>query len=172
MGKLHSAEPFCTCRDWRGAFPGRDLRSCSPRENVKLLFERKFRTIALCFFEEFCRTILLTVSARSKLGQGVSCLCPEIFSNGDDHSSLFLYGQLVDGLAEVGWEKGSIIEACKIEFHSFVQEQPQLEHHSTTKRLDVGNILAYFSQQTGFQSCRYLFRVGSVLLGDANHCNQ
>ena len=78
---------------------------------------------------------------------------------GDDHSAFFLHGQLLDGLVECGGKKGSNVEACKAEFQSFVREQRQLERHSTRKRPDVGNILAYFAHRTGFQSRRHLFRV-------------
>ena len=119
---------------------------------------KEFRSNARRFLEEFCSTILSTVATRSKLGQGVSCFCPEIILGGDDHSAFFLHKQLLDGLVECGWEKGSSVEACKVEFQSFVREQRQLERHSTRKRPDVGNILAYFVQQTGFQSRRHLFR--------------
>ena len=120
---------------------------------------KEIRSNARRVLEEFCSTILSTVAARSKLGQGVSCFCPEIILGGDDHSAFFLHGQLLDGLLECGWEKGSKVEACKAEFQSFVREQRQLERHSTRKRPDVGNILAYFAHQTGFQSRRHLFRV-------------
>ena len=125
---------------------------------------REFRSNARRFLGEFCSTFLSTVAARSKMAQGVSCFCPEIILGGDDHSAFFLYGQLLDELVECGWEKRSNVEACKAEFQSFVREQRQLERHSTRKRPDVGNILVYFAQQTGFQSRRHLFRVSSVFL--------
>ena len=121
--------------------------------------KRELRSNARRFLDEFWSTILSTVAARPKLGQGVSCFYPEIIHGGDDHSAFFLYGQLLDGLIECGWEKGSKVEACKAEFQSFVREQRQLERHSTRRRPGVGNILAYFAQQTGFQSRRQLFRV-------------
>ena len=120
---------------------------------------KEFRSNARRFLDEFCSTILSTVAARSKLGQGVSCFCPEIILGGDDHSAFFLHGQLMDRLVDCGWEKGSNVEACKAEFQSFVREQRQRECHSTRKRPNVGNILAYFAHQTGFQSRRHLFRV-------------
>ena len=120
---------------------------------------KEFRSNARRFLEEFCSTILSTVATRSKLGQGVSCFCPEIILGGNDLSAFFLHGQLLDGLVECGWEKGSSVEACKAEFQSFVREQRQVERHSTRNCPDVGNILAYFAQQTGFQSHRQLFRV-------------
>ena len=126
--------------------------------------KREFRSNARRFLDDFCSTILSTVTARSKLGQGVSCFCPEIILGGDDHSAFFLYGQLLDGLVECGWEKGSNTEACKAEFQSFVRVKRQLERHSTRKRTHVGNIQVYFAQQTGFQSRRHLFPVSSVLL--------
>ena len=40
---------------------------------------KEFRTNARRFVEEFCSTILSTVAARSKLGQGVSCFCLKLF---------------------------------------------------------------------------------------------
>ena len=130
------------------------------QEMPSSFLRNEFRSNARRFLEEFCRTILSTVAARSKLGQGFSCFCPEIIFGGDDHSAFFLHGQLLDGLVECGWENGSSVEACKAEFQSSVREQRQLERHSTRKRPDVGNILAYSTQQTGlFQSRRHLFRV-------------
>ena len=120
---------------------------------------KKIRSNARRFLEEFCSTFLSTVAARSKLGQAVSCFYPEIILGGDDHSAFFLHGQLLDGLVECDWGKGANVKACKAEFESFVWEQRQLERHSTRKRPDVGNILAYFAHQTGFQSRRHLFRV-------------
>ena len=121
--------------------------------------EEEFMSNAHGVLEEFCSTISSTVAARSERGQGVSCFCPERIIGGDDLSAFLLYRQLLDGIVECGWEKVFKIEACKAEFQSFVREQRQLERRSTRKRLDVGNILAHFSQQTGFPSCRHLFRV-------------
>ena len=92
-------------------------------EKMSSSYLRKdFRSNARRFLEEFCSTTLSTVAARSKLGQGVSCFCPEIILGGDDHSAFFLHGQLLDGLVECGWEKGSNVEVCKAEFQSFVPE--------------------------------------------------
>ena len=104
--------------------------------------KKEFRSNAHRFFNEFCSTILSTVAAISKPGQGVSCFCLEIIPAGDDNSAFFLYGQLLDGLVECGWEKGYNVEACKADFQSFVREQRQLERHSTRQRPNVGNILA------------------------------
>ena len=126
--------------------------------------KKEFRSNARRFLDEFCSTIWSTVAARSKLGQGVSCFCPELILGGDNYSAFFLHGQLLDGLVEYGWEKGSNVDVCKAEFQSFVREQRQLERHSTRKRFDFGIILAYFGQQTGFQSRRHLFLVCSVLV--------
>ena len=123
-----------------------------------------FRSNARSFLEEFCSTYLSTVVARSQLGQGVSCFCPETIPGGEDHSAFFLHGQSLDGLVECRWEKGLKVGACKVEFQSFVREQRQLDRHSTRQPPDVGYTLAYFAQQTGFQSRRHLFRVSCVLV--------
>ena len=114
--------------------------------------KKEFHSNARRFFDEFCSTILSTLAARSKLGQGVNCFCPELILGGDDHYAFFVNGQLLVGLVECGCEKGTNVEACKAEFQSFVWEQRQLERLSTRKCPDVGNILAYFAQETGFQS--------------------
>ena len=124
--------------------------------------KKEFRSSARRFLEEFTSTVLSTIAARSKLGQGVSCFCPEIIIRGDDHSAFFLFGQLLDGLVECGWEKGSTVEACKAEFQSFVNDQRQLEIHAGRKRSDISSVLSYLSHQSGFRSRRQLYRVGLV----------
>ena len=68
-------------------------------------------------------TILSTVAARSPIGQGLCCFCPEIVIGGDDYSAFHLFGQLLDGLLELSWVRGSEVEPAKAEFHSFVREQ-------------------------------------------------
>ena len=124
--------------------------------------KKEFRSSACRFLEEFTSTDFSTVAARSKLGQGVSCFCPEIIIGGDDHSALFLFGQLLDGLVECGWEKRSTVEACKAEYQSFVNDQRQLEIHAGGKRSDISSVLSYLSYQSGFRSRRHLYRVSLV----------
>ena len=124
--------------------------------------KKEFRSSARRFLEDFTSTVLSTVAARSKLGQGVSCFCPEIIIGGDDHSAFFLFGQLLDGLVECGWEKGSMVEACKAEFQSFVNDQRQLESHASRKHSDISSVLSYLSHQSGFRSRRHLYRVSLV----------
>ena len=117
---------------------------------------KAFRSSSRRFLEDFTSTVLSTVAARSKLGQGVSCFCPEVIVGGDDHSPLFLFGQLLDGLVESGWEKGSAVEACKAEFQSFVNDQRQLECHVSRY------VLSYLTHQSGFRSRGHLYRVSLV----------
>ena len=124
--------------------------------------KKEFRSSARCFLEEFTSTVLSTVAARSKLGQGVSCFCPEIIIGGDDHSTIFLLRQLIDGLIPCGWEKKSNIEACKAEFQSFVNDQRQLECHASLRQSDISNVVSYLTQQSGFRSRRHLYRVSLV----------
>ena len=47
--------------------------------------KKEFRSSARRFLEDFTSTLLSTVAARSKRGQGVSCFCPEVIIGGDDH---------------------------------------------------------------------------------------
>ena len=124
--------------------------------------KKEFRGSARRFLEEFTSTVLSTVAARSRLGQGVSCFCPEITIGGDDHSAFFLFGQLLDGLVACGWEKGSTVEACKAELQSFVNDQRQLECNASRKHSDMGSVVTYLSHQSGFRSRRHLYRVNLV----------
>ena len=121
--------------------------------------KKEFRISARRFLEEFTNTVLSTVAARSKLGQGISCFCPEIIIGGDDHSAI---GQLLDGLISCGWENGSTVEACKAEFKSFVKDQRQLECHGSRRHSDISNVLGYLIHQSGFRSRRHLYRVSLV----------
>ena len=124
--------------------------------------KKEFTSSARRFLEDFTSTVLSTVAARSKLGQGVSCFCPEVIVGGDDHSAFFLFGQLLDGLVESGWEKGSAVETCKAEFQYFVNDQRQLECHASRKHSDISNVLSYLTHQSGFRSRRHLYRVSLV----------
>ena len=114
--------------------------------------KKEFQRDARFFLEEFTASVLSTVAARSKVGQGLSCFCPAIIFRGDDHAPLHLLGLLLDGLLERGWIKGSEIEACRAEYQSFVQEQRQLERSSTRSRPDIGDVLSFFSSQAVFRA--------------------
>ena len=105
--------------------------------------KREFQRDAHRFLEEFTNSVLSTVAARSKIGQGLSCFCPAIIFGGDNHAPLHLLGILIDGLLERGRIKGSEIEAFRAENQSFFQEQRQLERSSTRSRPDIGDFLSF-----------------------------
>ena len=60
--------------------------------------KREFQPDARRFLEEFTNSVLSTVAARSKIGQGLSCFCLAIIIGGDNHAPLHLLGLLLDGL--------------------------------------------------------------------------
>ena len=68
--------------------------------------KKKFRSSARGFLEDFTSTVLSTVAARLKLGQGVSCFCPEIIIGGDNHSALFSSDSSWTTWLSVGGRKG------------------------------------------------------------------
>ena len=121
--------------------------------------KKEFQRDARRVLEEFTTSVLSTVASRSKVGQGLSCFCPDIIIGGDHHAPLHLLGLLLDGLLDRGWIKGSEIEACRAEYQSFVQEQRQLERFSTRSRPDIGNVLSFCSSQAGFRARQHLFKV-------------
>ena len=121
--------------------------------------KREFQRDARRFLEEFTTSVLSTVAARSKIGQGLSCFCPAIIIAGDNHAPLHLLGLLLDGLLDHGWVKGSEIEACRSEYQSFVQEQRQLERSSTRSRPDIGDVPSFCSSQAGSRARQHLLKV-------------
>ena len=103
--------------------------------------KREFQRDARRFLEEITNSVLSTVAADSKIGQGLCCFCPAIIIGGDKHAPLHLLGLLLDGLLERGWIKGTEIEAIRAEYQSFVKEQRQLELSSMRSRPYVGDVL-------------------------------
>ena len=120
-----------------------------------------FRKDARDFLKALTSTVLSTVTARSAIGQGLSCFCPDFFflgGGGGDHAPFYLFGQLLDGVMELGWVRGSSLEASKAEYWSFVRDQWQLQCISTRSRPNVGNILPSWSSQSRFQARRLCTR--------------
>ena len=129
-------------------------------EKINSSFLRKeFRRDCRRFLEDLVSTILFTVAARSPIGQGLSCFCPKIVIGGDDYSAFHLFGQLLDGLLELGWVRGSEVEPAKAEFHSFANEQRQVETSSNRSRAPINSVFA-FCNQPSFRSRRNLHEVG------------
>ena len=139
-------------------------RLLSSLERIKSSFLRKeFRRDCRRFLEDFVSTIFSTVAACSPVGQGLSCFCPEIFIGGDDYSAFHLFWQLLDGLPELGWIRGSETEPVKAEFHSFVREQRQVETSGNRSRVPISSVFAFCSQP-GFRSRRNLHKVSIIMV--------
>ena len=86
----------------------------SSLEKLNSSFLRKeFRRDCRRFLEDPVSTIFSIFAARSPAGQGLSCFCPEIVIGADNFSAFHLFGQLLDGLLELGWVRGSEIEPAK-----------------------------------------------------------
>ena len=106
--------------------------------------------------------MLSTVATRSDVGQGLSYFCPNLVVVGMTMPHFHLFGQLLGGFMELGWVRGSTVEASKAEYQSFVREQRQLEFISTKSRPDVGNILSSWSSKAGFRVRLHLYQVGNI----------
>ena len=123
MRGAHGPESFVFWRYRKGAYV-EGTRLLLPFEKINSRFLRKeFHRDCRCFREDLLSTILSTFAARSPVGQALSCFCPNIIIGGDEYSAFYLFGQLPDGLLELGCVRGSEDEAAKAEFHSFVREQ-------------------------------------------------
>ena len=133
-------------------------------KNGSSYLKREFQRDARRFLEEFTTSVLSTVAARSKIGQGLSCFCPAIIIGGDDHAPLHLLGLLLDRLLDRRWIKGSEIEAWRAEYQSFVQEQQQPERSSTRSRPDIGEVLSFCSSQAGCRARQHLVKVYIVTI--------
>ena len=146
-------------------------RLLSSVEKINSSFLRKeFRRDCRRFLENSVSTILSTVAARSPTGQGLSCFCPEIVIGGDSYSVFHLFGQLLDGLLELGWATGSEVEPAKAEFHSFVREQRQVEASSNRSRAPINSVFA-FCNQPSFRSRRNLHKVGNSFFYKSSRCS-
>ena len=133
-------------------------------EKINSSFLRKeFRRDCRRFLEDLVSTILSTVAAPSPTGQGLSCFCPEIVIGGDNYSAFHLFGQLLDGLLDFGWVRGSEVEPAKAEFYSFVREQRQVETSGNISRAPINSMFAFCSQP-GFRSRRNLYKVSAIVL--------
>ena len=92
-------------------------RLLSDLKNIKSSFlEKEFHKDCRHFLEDLVSSILSTVAARSPVGQGLICFCPEIIFGGDDYSAFHLFRQLLVGLLALSWVRGSEIEPAKAEF--------------------------------------------------------
>ena len=139
-------------------------RLLSSLEKLNNSFLRKeFRKDCRRFIEDLVSTILSRVAASSPDGQGLSCFCPEIILRGDDYSAFHHFGQLLDGLFELGWVRGSEIEPAKAEFHSFVRDQQQVEVSGKRSRVPINSVFA-FCNQPRFRSRRKLHKVSVSVL--------
>ena len=133
-------------------------------EKINSSFLRKpFRRDCRRFLEDLVSTIFSTVAARSPIGQGLSCFCPEIVIGGDNYSAFHLFGQLLDGLLELGWVRRAEVEPAKAEFHSFVREQRQVETSSSRSLAPINSVFA-FCNQPGFRSRQNLHKVSIIEL--------
>ena len=103
---------------------------------------------------ELVSTNLSTVAAHSLVGQGLSCFSPVIIAGSDNYSA-FYFGQLIDGLLNLGWVKGSDVEAARAEFHALVREQHQIEHIGNL-RVPINDV---FSFCCGFRSRHLSYQV-------------
>ena len=114
-------------------------------------FRKEFHSDCRRFLEDLVSTTLSTIAARSPIDQGLGCFCPEIVIGGDDYSAFHLFKQLLDGLLELGWVRGSEVEPAEAEIHSFVREQRQVETSSNRSRAPINSVFA-FCNQPSFRS--------------------
>ena len=139
-------------------------RHLSFLENINSSFLRKeFRKHCRGFLKDLVSTILSTVAARSPVGQGLGYFCPEIIIGGDDYSAFHLFGQLLDGLLELGGVRWSEVEPAKAEFHSFFRIQRQVEVSGSRSRMPTNSVFA-FCNQPGCRFWRNLHKVSIIIV--------
>ena len=162
MGELQAPKPSVLHSNRGSAFPCRDSCARSTGEKDKPVPEEGFQKQCPSLSRGLHQHCIINGCRSFKPGSGRELLLPRDNNRGDDHSAFLLFGQLLDGLVECGWEKGSTVEACKTEFQSFVNDQRQLECHASTKHSDISNVLNYLTHQSWFRSRRHLYRVSLV----------
>ena len=146
---------------------GTRLLSSLEKINSSIL-RKEFLRDCRRFLEDIVSTIFSTVAARSPVGQGLNCFCPEIVIGGDDYSAFHLFGQLLDGLLELGWARGSEAEHAEADFHYFVREQRQVETSGNRSCVLISSVFA-FCNQPGFRSRRNLHKISLIVLWSHVH---
>ena len=147
---------------------GTRLLSTPEKLNSSFL-QKDFRRDCRRFLEDVVSTILSTFAARSPVGQGLSCFCPEIVIGGHDYSAFYVFEQLLDGLFQLGCVNGSEIEPAKAEFHSSFREQRQVETSGNKSSVPISSVFA-FCNQPGFRSRRNLHKV-SIMVFKSFQCS-
>ena len=116
----------------------------TPLEDINSnVFSKEFRKHCRRFLEDFVSNIVSAVADRSSVGHGLSFFCPKIVIAGDEYSIVHLFGQMLGGLIETGWVRGSKVELAKADFYSFVREQRQLEVNGSRSRVPINIVFAF-----------------------------
>ena len=130
---------------------------------ISSFLQKEFREDCRRFVEDFVSTILSTDAARSPVGQGQSCFCPEIIIGGVEYSTFHHFGQLMDVLLKLGWVRESEIEPAEAKFYPFVREQRQVEVSVKGSRVPIKSVFA-FCNQPGFRSRWKLHKISFMVL--------
>ena len=73
---------------------------------------------------------------------------------------LYLFGQMINGLLNLGWVKVCEVEATKAEFHSFAHEHYQTEQNGNLRN-PITDVFSFCCGQPGFCSRRHLYQVST-----------
>ena len=162
MEGVHAPKSFVFWSHRRREFPGKGPSVIIPLKTNSSFLRKEFRKDCRRFLEDLVSTIFSTVDVRFPVGQRLSCFCPEIIIGSDDDSAVHLFGQLLDGLLELDWVRGSENEPAKPESHPFVREQGQAEVSGNRSRVSTNSVFA-FCNQPSFRSWRNLHKVSTMV---------
>ena len=138
-------------------------RLLSSFEIINSIFIRKeFCKACRRFLEDFVSTILSTVAARSTDGKNLSCFSPKTVTGRDGYSTFHLFGQLLEGLIELGWVSGPEAEPAKAELLSFFRKQREVEVSGSKLRVPINSAFA-FSNQPCLRSRGKLYKASVIV---------
>ena len=163
MGGVLAPEPFVLWSHRRGASPGRDPSVIVRRENKQQLPPKRVPQRLSSLPGGSCEHHPHYSCRAFSSWAGTELFCLEIIIGGDDYSTFYLFGQLMKGLLELGWVRGSDTEPAKAEFHSFFREQQLIEVNGKRSRVPINSVFA-FCNQPGFRSLRNLHKVSIMVL--------
>ena len=162
MGRLHAAEPLFICCHWWGAFSRGDSHSRGSREDVELLLEERVPDQCPSFPRRNLQHHLVDRGCPVKAGSGSQLFLPWNHSWRRWPFRLFPAWTAARWTGGVWLGKGIPRWGLQSRISVFCPGAAPAGRHSTRKRPDVGNILAYFAHQSGFQSREHLFRVSCL----------
>ena len=164
VGEIHASQPFAVSSNWGEKVPCREPKCCSAEEILVVSILGTSSGKMSESFRRFNKHSSFNDWGLIRWWKKVGLLLSTKSDSGDDYAPYQLFGPLLYGLRELGWVRGSTVDASKADYQFFAQDHRQPERISTKTRPDLVNILSFWFSQAVFWARRHPYRVGNFAL--------